>query len=1035
MKFKSGKIFLTWAVFTATIVGLLLLFPTFSVYGTKADEKVFISEFDDSTDGFFSEDRSHTLNKAQITDEKGNLHSCLEVKSKKIPITALRTVKKQMAAPYDFTSYRKIAYSIFVPSYSDDGAAVYYARFSIYSTEGRVFESLETVTGGEWNNLELDISGWSGRSSISDIEITFTVDTSLSRIVSDSFYVDDIYAFDSIDAEMVERFLFDSYSLTGGSVALAKDKSYISLFSDSTSSMRFSASLLLPTFDYDVNCLRINLANYTDNDYLTLYYSTVDERAVSENKSVIVPIVPNSDEQYYYIYIEDAEQIRNIDLLFGSNYGSVRISSVAVIAAYQPKDYDTCGEITVCNLNSDLSGIHFAGEINRETALSNSGEKIKIYSIGEGELPTRQGLDEMTPVVEGAVTAKFDLTWYIPKNTELSLLERYIAVIAPDGEDYLLIDAPTYVENPEIFAEVSHKFPTDAKGYYTDDLSLIGDSYAGITILEVDMANVFSENPDEKQYMYNGEIYYLNREYIENISRKIEAFKNANVSVLVRLTNPPYRMSGADAKNDSNSENQSTAIRGKDYIGAISWYISKNFVKEGSVCGIILGYGENYIEAGQDFGRIIAGGAASLKKISANLLKCNSDARAYISVTDLFFSVNATSSAEIASAEYLKALLGEIGRHGDFPLGICVESTFRQTLNFGDVCVAVDDYAPLESLINEYGNVKYNFIFCDNVYTSKTSYLGNLIETYVKGYYSALFDERVDGYIAVSAGKFTGLAQAVKNIDTVNSDNIVKTALAMMGVEDLSDVIDGFVSSKLSKYKVSEGKVSYAYPENLRGSCALLNFGSMPNTEGVNPSYYGESLKIFNDEAKGNVLLVKLEQEVNHQDGYFTSPSWFGVTIPFEHTENLDFMPWISVQIKIGKNAGAAHEKVPVKLMLSSADERFEAIAEISAGEWQTVYFDINDFHGAKDTLSMKILVGESEAAVEEFSVKEIRGYSYDYNDDSLENLVKEERQKKSSSDKNEDYSAYIWMGGVALIAVATVVAFAMLSRKKERGG
>lgn len=1016
MKLKNWLIFVRTA-FTSVIFAALLVIFTFAV-GAVPDNAKYIASFDSSADGFVIGENTSDADRADFYLDGGRSVSCLQVKSNYVPIDSLRSVIKIFEAPTDFSAYRKISYSIFVPEYSADAGASYYSRLILRSDDGMEFESIDTVTPGKWCKVEADISSFSGRSRISAAEISFIADTSLGTVVSDSFYIDDIFAFDMADCEMIERFLFDSYTVEGGTATLSEDKSQISIFSNSVGGVTLMAPILMPDLNYSANCLRIKLANYTDGDYFTLYYSVMDERAVSESRSIVVPIEPNSDGRVYYIPISNAGQIKELRLLFNESIGRIELISVGTSYIHKIKNYDTHGTVS-CRINDDLESISFFGEISRETALENQSRRIKIYKL-DGEFSDLSELDGMTPIIETAMTTKFDLTWHIPNNLKLTMLERYAAVIAGDEGEYLLISPEIYVENPEALAKNSHKFPIDAKGFYTDDLTLVTDACAEITVLEFDMSEAFSDRANGTSYTYNGEAYYLNTSYITSVEKMLDMLSGGGISVLVRIVNR--------IQLDSTMHDQSPdgALMGGDYIGAAGGYISEKWVADGRVCGIILGYLENHIVEKIDIGEVVTECAEALKKISVNLLKNSKDARVYLSVSDLLSSDILTGKDELPLNEYLGAVFTASSVYGKNYFGLCVESPYRaENMKYAEF-ISADNNGALKDLTEKQGGLKYNPIFCDEIYKKQHKYLGMLLKNYVVGYHTAIFDDFVDAYIAVSEGKFTGLADAVKVIDTTSSDKVVSPALSMLEAKSLSDVIEKFDGNRLIKKLVNEGDVSYTLPEKIMGQYKLYEFNNAADASAVSASYYDAVCRLVDDSERGTVLWAAVNHEADDM-----LPSVFGVTVDFEYTENFEFMSWIGVELKLcgdGANGG----KVPVKLVLTAENEKFESMAEATDGEWTTVYFNVKDFKNSKDTKRLQILAGKAENEVSELRIKEIVGLSGEYNDESLESVVLEERLKKRDPDGGLDYSPYMWLGGGLLVAVATCAAVALLGRKKR---
>ncbi len=1005
-------------------VSLLMIFPL--AVSALPDNAQYIASFEDTVDGFTAFENTVSVEKTEFYLADGQSVSCLEVGSDYVSIDSLRSVVKNFDTPADFSGYRKFTYSIFVPEYLKDANAVYYARLIIRSDDGREFESIDIATAGQWTPIVTDISTFDGRSAVSSVEIALIVDTSVETMVSDSFFIDDIFVSDMADLEMIERFLFDGYTVEGGTALVSDDKSKISIFSSSESGVTFSAPVSMPNLEYDVNCLRLKLANYTDGDHLTLYYSVMDGRAVSESKSVIVPIEPNSDARFYYVPIDGVKQIRQISLLFGESIGRVELISLNV--TYMTADkFPDIGVRVSCRIDSSLKSLSFSGEISRETALENQNGKIKIYKV-DGDISDFPELDGMTPVAESSMTTKFDITWHIPGELELTMLERYVAVISAENGEYLFISPHVYVENPEALAKSTYPFPIDAKGFYTDDLSVVTASDTGITVLEFDMQSAFLDRTERVAYTYNGNVYYLNSQYISKIEKIVNMMSDNGTSVLIRLTNRKPSNVTLPLSGDASAD---------DYLGAVSSFIADKWVSKGLVCGVIMGYCENRIGKGDNIGEMVTEAAEDLKKISVNLIKKNSDARAYLSVTDLISRDILTNSEELPLLEYLDLFFGAASVYGKNYFGLCIESPYytenhvllpyrKDTIKDGTF-VSVSDNGELKALIKKYGELKYNLIFCDEVYKNSHEYIGSYFENFVIGFYTAFFADEVDGYIAVAEGKSVGYADPVKRIGTTGSDDFWKDVFAVLKMDSLSDLIENYDESKLPKKLYNSGSVAYTLPEKIMGQYRLYEFKNAVEASAVKANYYGLECNLINDDEVGPVLAVEIKGEDDS-----LAPSFFGITADYEYTENFEFMSWIGVDLKLNGRRIENGKKVPVRLVLTADNEIFEVEAEVSVGKWTKAYFNIEGFKNSKNTKMMQIIAKDEGLELSELLIKEIVGLSEEYNDESLESVVQEERLKKRDPDRGMDYSPYLWLGGGLLVTVGTCAAVVLLSRRKR---
>ncbi len=998
------------------------------------DDAFMVEAFEFSVGDFTAGDNAEKVNLHKASYGSGDeteSRSCLEVVGKYSEIGSLHTTLANFREPFDLTDYRKLAYDIFVPVYEADPEASYYTRLTLFSSDGSSTEHLSHVKGGEWCHVEADIGSWHSRYSITSAEIAYVVDTVQSGYARDSFYVDEIYAFDTVDRELTERFLFDRFETENAEGAFSSEKTSLTISSDSFDSFSFSAAVFMPETEYDVNCLRIRLTNNTVNDTLTLHYTTSDTQANTENKTISIPITPMSEKKYYYIHVGDASMLRSIELEFEEGGGSVVVESISVIPACEEEEYDVCGSVNICRLNDDLTSVSFYGEIDREVALSSQESRIAIYAYESDSLPTSEELAAVEPIITGAMTTRFEFNWQIPADNPYACYSRFLAVIVdPDGS-YTLIAPPFYVDNPERRAENIGSLAVDSKGFAADDISLVGEADSGITQLTIDILRVFVSKEKGEQFLYNGKIYYLDAEYLAQLSKKLEVLSRADVGVLLRYLNVSAEVKAELAhmyeKDGYNSyEKNADAPDGNDFIGALSAYTASKWCSKGLVIGVIFGDGENIIPADRtDVSKMISYTAKELCKVYFNLSSVNADVKVYISVTDLLDIDPATNARELPLNEYLPMLVSETSKYGDYGWEIAVEVTPRDNEPFVER-TEVNDCESLITLLNTIGCEDKQLIFCDSTHAESDLRLSAMMKQFVIGYYAAYFNDRIDAYIAIAGEKAAFIYETVRHIDTIDADVITSTALIALKTESIADVVTDYDENELPQRRLSYAEASFDSPSGIKGAYDYFVFDSASSLGSMDAGYYCGDMQIVRDGEAS--MLVHLDSGMYGADEI---GAWMGISHSFEYTENLEHTPVIAVKMKIDNTVPTDMSYVPVKLVLLSENERFESSGELEVGTWSTVYFDIGEFDGIEDTETIRLLVGDGELESGSLFIKEIKGLSHEYNDESLESVIAEERLKKRAPDEEMSYATYIWIGGAAIIAVATVVAVALLSRKK----
>ena len=397
-------------------ISLVLILVCTGVSAVGGENIIF--DFNTSASDWTAYENVNSVRQKNISFED-ETRSLLEVTSRWVLPGDMRTVVVNLKEAADLSEYRKIKYDIYVPLYEFDINAVYYTQMILSTSTGESVKYLELISGGEWNTVEINIGSWEGRGDIISIQISATIDTTLPKNGSYSFYIDDVRAEGVIDRELSERYLFDVYSVTNGTATLSADKKSVLMIPSESGEMSLEADIAVSELEHGANCLRIKLTNHTDSDKMTLYYSTSDTRVSSEDKSIVIPIIPNSENRYYYANVGDVSMLHSIKLAFDSDDGSIEILSISAVPSYEPENYTVCGAVNSCTINDDLASVSFFGQVDRDVALENRAGQIAIYSYNGDGLPTPDELLNKAPLATGMMTVRFELNWTLPQAEDL----------------------------------------------------------------------------------------------------------------------------------------------------------------------------------------------------------------------------------------------------------------------------------------------------------------------------------------------------------------------------------------------------------------------------------------------------------------------------------------------------------------------------------------------------------------------------------------------------------------------------------------
>lgn len=958
--------------------------------------------------------------------------SCLEVVGRYVPRDTLRATVASFAEPLDLSEYLAMSFDIYVPELVNDSDAVFLARLTLISTSGESTEHLQIIEGGEWTNIEAYIGSWDARRSIVKAEIAVAIDTSLGGSSVERFYVDDVCVSDPVDRDMTDRYLFDSFTVSGGSATVAGDKSKISIVSDTEGVLSLEAAVFAPELDYSLNCLRIRLANYTESDTLTLNYSTSDSQVTTEDKIVTIQIEPSADVRDYFIFVGDAAQLRTIKLILNSAVGRVEIISINAISAYEPSEYTTCGRLTSCTVSGDLSSINFSGEVDRETAINSRNGYIAIFPHETGTLPSAAELSKLTPLVKTQMTTRFELSWKLPKDGSYDITTRFLAVSVGENGEYSLICPPFYIQNADNIGAKPTTLALDAKGFASNDISVVGDVGATLTLLELDTERLFVQKSEAEPYVYRGEAYYFDGEYLDALTSKMDILNADGVQVLLRLCN--WRSSDGERLDTLYAEDSyvdySKATRykdGSDYIAAIGAYIAESWAKDGKIVGVVFGEGENIVAGQSSLSKMVENTADCLRTLYFALVQANSEIKLYVSLTDLYSADMHLDDGELGLDLYLPALIAKTAEYGQFPWEVAVEKVYRAgSLSYE--YISVDDCGKVRDVLLNNGASDKHIIFIDHTYFAFASRKVDNVASYVLGAYSALFCDYIDAYIAATGSRADELVDSVRYIYTNEAYAIEDIAKATLEIDDFSEVIADFDADKIPQKRVVVKTANNTAPTDTLGTFAYYRFDGVSSIGGLSPSYYSRELRVAND--GGSVLNVALDASLWNDA---SSASWLGIGHNFDIAEDLTLTPTLAITLKVEDVSPQSLSSVTVKVVLKGEDERFEVTAGVAVGEWATIYVDTDGFKTAKDTESLQIFVGGASVSKATLKIKSIDGLSSEYNDESLATVIEKTRVQKANPDAGIDYGAYLPIALGVIVVAITVIVVVMLTKKRYK--
>ena len=1015
--------------------------------GATAEEslsdEMLIAGFGTSLDGFKRSDNVRAIE--QITTSDGE-RECLEVVGYDVSVDLVRKVTADFGSVQagnpgtkkglDLTEYQGVSYDVCVPAYEADPDAEYFVQMTLRAADGSSTGNITKIQPDNWTTVSFEIASWRGRSDLLSAEITLTVSTAESGLNRNTFFIDEFRADNRVNHDHTDRFMIDDFTCSGGGASYNDLTKRLNITMSDSEPTVLSAVVFPNAPSWSVNSLRLRIANDSDADSLTVFYSTYDTDALSEDKSVTLKLDRQSELKSYYIDVGDISKLRSLRLRLEDGAGSVSIASICPVSRYIAPKFQTCGNITGCYLTDDLLSLRFTGDIGREEALSNQSGTLCVYATEPGTDPETLDISSLTPIVQSPMTTKFDLSADPESVSEELFAKQFVAFSVREDGSRVLVDAPFCLDDIGRAAKNSVTGEHGVKGAVVSDISLLGELRADVTMLTVDATKAFASRGKGESFVYRGSNYYIDTDYFAPLDRQIGALHGAGVSVILRLTGWSEDFESTLSERyglTTDYAEYNTTPDGSDFLAALGGYIGENFCSDGSVTGVIIGECENFI--GQTDGRyeslnaMAEGLSLALRRLRNGLMSANSETKVYLSISNLYSNELAASTSEIGADELLPALCGEINLYGGFEWGICVEDFYRMK-DYGDSLVSALNCNELVTLLRSAGVYDTRMLFCDTNYAFSQMKLTEKITRVVESYLAACFNSHIDAVICTLPDKSvsTRLSETVRMLDTSGAEEISALALSISGHDSWKEIIEGYDEHKLTQKTLETGTAVDEPPGGIKGRYGYFRFDSFSGVNGIEPSFYCRSMSVgaVSAESPDGTENAVLSAGLSPDSG---TAAWMGVAHRFSYPENMKLTPILELNVGIDASGSEAYG---AKLILIAGAARFESDFELIPGETRTVYADISGFSGIEDVESIQVLVeGRSEVVMK---LGWLNGLSKDYNDESLESVIIEERTKKRTPDIDDGYRNYVWIGGGVIVGTATILTVLLLSRKREDG-
>ena len=1005
---------------------MMLLISALLAVTAFADDDLIIADFDSkvaSGVSFIPGDAVEGVSVVTDPSSSAGRGNILAVNCLNTDSSVIRTVTAVLDSPADLSAYKSLSASIFIDPISSNDSNSCFVRITLSNTYEDRFESITSIEAGEWADISADISEFMGRDSINMIEFGIIPDHIDSGIWDGGFTLDNISALGRVNAELSDRFSFESFTSQGCNGVLAADNSSLELIFDESTELAFiEFPIAVPAKNY-ANTLRINLENRSDADTFTVVLLKDDTSApIREAKRLDT----SSEPFIYRVNVEDPNEIRRIRLEFPNLSGSAIIRSIEFSSVYDNTPYITYGNITNCSLSADGNSISIAGELGREYVTEFSGSELCLYSLELNEDARTYDYKNNEPIARHGISTKFRFTVDTGTGNESSKFKKYVVMISTSP--MIFVDTPTYITETAM--------PTKSDGALEVGLSAysaytVSNSGADSTIIDI-----FTDKlacPERNGYMHtlDGKQYYFTKSYVDSLDRQIGALTASGVSISLRLligsdeiTDIVY--AGQSAGYDNYLANIQTKA-GYNDIRATVEFLAGRYVKNGvgGVDSFIVG---SAVNAGADklyapamsMTDFVNAYADIMRLIYLSASHASQPVHIYASLSDVFeYETYKSVPNRFDTSLFVDALSTYIADEGAFPWGICIESknSYPEAKN-GDKLLSVSDtdtYDELFALLSLKKNsgdrpvISADHIDYTNIGEQEYDSFSAIRLTEAAGY------GKFYRYI-ITVDKNSPHTEAVSDaISAVTENNTVALSRLGVNIKSFGRLIE---NKKLAVSVKSSAAALTALPFEAKGKYTYLDFNSYPQLDRLVLSYNASLIKLVPMQSGTLAMRANLDRTEQNE------PLGAGISL---NGTDLKYTPVISLDIM----AAGLSENAVLTLRFVGEKRTHSVNAVLSPDGWQTIYADISEFADFGSFSSIELLIDTNADTVTLYA-DNLTGYSKEYSSEELIPLISD-NITDSDHGKSLDPTVITVFVFVIVILLSLVLILSLNSKKNDR--
>lgn len=945
----------------------------------------------------------------------------------------------------------------------------FYAELVLCS--GDTVEKIKVpVLSGKKTALSFDISAVQNRGAVDTMELCFYEAGDSPTTQSFTCKIYKIEAAGSIDRQLSERFMAESFVPAGAEITYSQTELTLNV---SQNDAAVEGLVTVKPAGEFTNAIRIVLANNTKSTAMRVFYAYSAADGFSDDRSVTVDIKRSAEFGAYLVPVQNAAGIKKLKIVFtGNAKGTIVLSSISAVCAYTDK-FDKIGAISACTVSEDGKYIIIKGTVKNEHVNAYRDCTLALYELSSfeelGDIFKRTTL----PTSTHSMSTKFEFKLPLSEGNYSAILSKYAVVLYKGGavlQPLVLVDGPRYVSGAARLApNISAKSPANAfKGIQTAYLAGAQEAGAGRVVIDVELNRLLNSQSSGYLHRISGKYIYFNAAYVDALDREIRAYTAGNTEVLLNLviTGGHDKITYVDTLPDVKYYALNVSkLEGELYAGAVVDFLALRYNgSEGmAIGGFILGKrideaGEyNCMGAGVRLDDYAKNYVRALRLVYTTAQSRNPNLRVYVPLGDSWrrdvLYPNLTDPYD--ATLLLESLTALISAEGSFEwrllchsarnaFGLYEGESFDKsnpTNSAATGYIGTDSIDTLFGLISELDE-KYHaapgallYFWQPNIDGTGT-YLAPL---YAYNYYKLLATPGVEGFVVSfsvygsqsgDGHSFLALKELIKYIDTAASAETAKNYLSAFGIAGWEELVHGFHADRTALRKLTQTGLSTEPPPDIRGSYDYWDFSAAGNSQGWIQGEHCDALAVSAAGPGEKALVCALN------GGASEYREFMGIFHVYPYPENLALTPWLTFDLRAVCTDGSEN-KLEVVVVIGSGADKIEAVAIVDSGERVVLTMNLDAFDAKKTAEYIKIWVRGAGTGLENATLElyKITGHSQNYDSDSLAKAIADARKKASDGGLSTAGNRLFWIGLLGGAVLISTISFLVLSKRKKPAG